>query len=248
MVSNLEETVWLPSPIRTIENASEKNPLFQEALGKIRNPKERDAFLGIFRKYLSEAYKNDPKMNRLMKTHDLADKVAYAPEIKEYDQKNTLNEQLYSEPGRTYQYTNNLLGNERDKKGLFGRVSETAKDLTIETLPGIVGLGGMYLVNKWHSKEVAKGLAKRVAGAFEKPWYKYLLNPTNVAKDSAQVVASEGLLKIVGNALTPAKYLLGGYFLYKTIRYFIKKYKDKKELEDLNKKVWLQNQMLAQRI
>ena len=53
---------------------------------------------------------------------------------------------------------------------------------------------------------------------------------------------------MVGQALTPAKYLLGGYFLYKTIRYFMKKYKERKELNELNRQVWLQNQMLAQRV
>jgi len=247
MADNLETKLNIPFPVRTIEYASEKNPLFQEALKQIRNPKEREAFLGIFRKYLMDAYQNNPKMNRLMKTHDLADKVAYAPEIDEYDERSSVDGQLYGEQGRTYQYANNLLGSERKKKGLMRRVYDTTKDFTLETLPGIVGLGGWYGVKRWHSKEVAKGIAKRAAESFEKPWYKYL-NPFNFAKDSAQAAAGEGLLGMVGTALTPAKYLLGGYFLYKTIRYFTKKYKERKELNDLNRQVWLQNQMLAQRV
>jgi len=247
MVANLEEKLDIPSPVKTIEYASKKNPLFQEALSQIRDPKERKAFLGIFRKYLMDAYENNPRMNRLMKTHDLADKVAYAPEIDEYDERSAVEGQLYAEPGRTYQYNNNLLGSERRKKGLLRRIYDTTKDLTFETLPGIVGLGGWYGVKRWHSKEVAKGIAKRLAESFEKPWYQYL-NPLNVAKDSAQVAAGEGLLGMVGQALTPAKYLLGGYFLYKTIRYFMKKYKERKELNELNRQVWLQNKMLAQRV
>lgn len=247
MVANLEEKLGVPSSVRSIEYTSRKNPLFQEALSKIKSPKEKEAFLETFRKYLIDAYENDPKMNRLMKTHDLADKVAYAPEIDEYDERSSVDGQLYSEPGRTYHYTNNLLGNERRKKGLLRRVYDVTKDFTFETLPGIVGLGGWYGVKRWHSGEVAKGVVKRAAESFEKPWYNYL-NPFNVAKDSAQFAASEGLLKMVGNVLTPAKYLLGGYFLYKTIRFFMKKYKDKKELRDLNRQVWLQNQMLAQKL
>lgn len=247
MTSNLETKLGLPSPIKTIEYASEKNPLFQEALAQIKNPKERKEFLGIFRKYLVDAYQNDPKMNRLMKTHDLADKVANAPRTEEYDERSSVVGQLYGENGRTYQYMNNFLGPEREKKGLMKRVYETTKDFTFETLPGIAGLGGMYGVNKWYSKEIAKGAAKRAAETFSKPWYNYLL-PFNVVKDSATVVANEGLLKTVGTILTPAKYLLGGYFLYKTVRYFTKKHKEKKELEELNKKIWLQNQLLAQKV
>jgi len=247
MKKNLEEELFLPSPVITIENASLKNPLFQKALSQIKNSREREEFLGMFRYSLLSAYKNNPRFNRLMKTHDLAEKVAYAPEMENYDTKEIIDSQLYSEPGRTYQYTNNLSGYERKKKGLLKRLYHTTKDFTFESLPGIIGLGGWYGVKRWHSKEVAKGIAKRAAESFEKPWYKYL-NPFNIAKDSAQAAASEGLLSMLGTVLNPAKYLLGGYFLYKTIKYFVNKHKEKKKLGELNRQVWLQNQMLAQRI
>lgn len=247
MKKNLEEELVLPSPVITIENASLKNPLFRKALSQIKNSKEREEFLRMFRYSLLSAYKNNPRFNRLMKTHDLAEKVAYAPEMENYDAKEIIDSQLYSEPGRTYQYTNNLSGYERKKKGLLKKLYRTTKDFTIESLPAIIGLGGWYGAKRWHSKEIAKGIAKRAAESFEKPWYKYL-NPFNIAKDSAQAAANEGILSMLGAVLNPAKYLLGGYFLYKTIKYFVNKHKEKKKLGELNRQVWLQNQMLAQRI
>ncbi len=247
MNPNLEEELNMPPSVQTIENASVKNPLFQEALRNIKNPRDREAFLGIFRKYIVDAYKNNPRMNRLMKTHSLADKIAYSPETEEYDGRSTIDEHLYSEPGRNYHYTNNILGTNRDKKSLLRRTYEAIKDFTFETLPGVVGLGGYYAAQNWHAGKIKEGLAKRAAGYFEKPWYSYL-NPFNVAKDSTELAANEGLIGLVGSVLSPAKYLLGGYFLYKTMRYFMKRHSDKKKFEELNKRIQMQNQLLAQRI
>jgi hypothetical protein len=247
MEKNLEEKLFIPSPVLTLEESSQRNPLFQKTLNQIKSPRERAAFLGMFRNYLLSAYENNPQMNRLMKTHDLAEKVEGAPEIDNYDAKSIVDAQLYSEPGRAYQYTNNISGYERKKKGLLKRLYHTTKDFTFETLPGIIGLGGWYGAKRWHSREVAKGLSKRALESFEKPWYKYL-NPFNIAKDSVELAAGEKILGMVGSALNPAKYLLGGYFLYKTIRYFMKKYKEKKELKEMNRQVWMQNHMLAQRV
>lgn len=280
MGTNLEETIRMPSPVRLIEYSSEKNPLFQEALSKIKNPKEKEAFLSIFRKYLMDAYKNNPKMNRLMKIHDLTDKIVYAPKINEYDERNVVDGQLYAEPGRTYHYTNNFLGYERKKEGILKKLYNTTKELTLETLPGIAGIGGLYGAKKWYTKELAKDAVEeslkerlketaknKFSKAFEDMrWWEFLdpyfgpIKISNrlskglgnaavaVSKEATKEVEGDFLRGIVGSALTPAKYLIGGYFLYKTIKYFMRKYKERKELRNLNRGVWLQNQMLAQRV
>jgi len=275
MERNLEERFDVPPAIRTIENASMKNPLFLEALKRTKNPKEREEILAIFRDYLTRAYNNDPRMNRLMKTHDIADRINYASENEDYDGKAMLQEQLYSDPGRSYHYTNNILGNEKKKKSIARRVYDTTRDLTFETLPGIVGTGGWFGAKKWYSKRMAEEAAERslatvagkkglegLVGAFKgMKWYEY--NPLGAgirlakglssgagaaAGEVAGEVASDSLLHSVGRVLTPAKYLLGGYFIYKTIKYFMKKHKEKKKLNELNRQVWLQNQILGQMI
>jgi len=275
MEKNLEEKLVIPSPVLTLEESSQRNPLFQKTLSRIKNPREREAFLGMFRQYLLDAYQNNPRMNRLMKTHDLAEKVEDAPEIDNYDTKDIVDAQLYSEPGRSYQYTNNLSGYERKKKGLLKRLYHTTKDFTFETLPGIVGLGGWYGASKWHTKRLAEEAAKEalaarvvkkgigaVGGAFkDMAWWEY--NPvsmflrldkgvgaaaTGAAGEVVGQAATNASLGALGMVLSPAKYLLGGYFLYKTIKYFMKKYKERKELKEMNKQVWMQNQMLAQRV
>lgn len=263
MERNLEE-LTVPSPIRTVINASVKNPLFQEALNKIKDPKERKAFLGMFENYIVNAYRKNPGMNRLMKTHDLAGKVAYSPES-DYDSRSILDEQLYAEPGRTYQYTNNFLKQEKDKKGLLKKLYYTAKDFTRETLPGIVGMGALGGVKYWHKgmmKARAIERAKSLLVPSHKVWTPgitdYLRNPQFYfdkfilgGRAAAKTLAKNTFVDAVGWALNPALYLLGGYFLYRTIKYFVKKYKQRKEnnkLEELNKSVWMQNQLLAQRV
>lgn len=249
MATNLESRLNVSSPVNVIESAAEKNPLFQKALKQIKSPKERKAFLGMFRNYLTNAYERDPRMQRLMRTHDLSEKVYHMPEIEGYDHRSALEAQLYSETGRTYPYSNNLLGEEREKEGILKRLYNTARDLTFETLPGILGAGGLYAADRWHKGEVSKGVVKRVAESFDKPWYQYFVEgPKSIAIEAAQAMAGESLLGMVGRVLTPAKYLLGGYFLYKTIRYFMDKYNERKELQDINKQVWMQNQMLAERV
>jgi len=275
MGKNLEENLLIPSPVKTIERASMKSPLLQEALTQIKNREDRENFLQIFRKYLLDSYYNNPKMRRLMKSHDLTEKVSYSPENEDYDERSVLNEQLYSEPGRRYHYTNNFLGSERKKKGLLRRLYDTTKDLTFETLPGIVGLGGWYGANRWYTKKAAEEAAKEalatragkkilggIGDAFgNMKWWEY--NPFSLesrlskgigagAKAAASEIADQAktnvLMELVSSVLTPAKYLLGGYFLYKTIKYFMKKHKENKELRELNRKVWLENHLLAQRV
>ena len=271
MKRNLEEEIETPSPVNTLIYVARKNPLFKEALDNMKTKEDKEAFALKFKEYLLNAYKEDPKIKRLMKSHDLASKVMYAPEDEDHDSRSMLDSQLYSEQGRTYHYTNNLLGEERDKKGLLKKLYQNTKDFTRETFPGIIGLGGASAASKWHAGAIArdalqgtaaqqgaKAAKAAVKGLFEgTKWYQpgklirgLIKAPATGAvagaAGTAAEVASDSLLSLAGTILTPAKYLLGGYFLYKTIKYFVNKHKEKKNLKELNKKVWVQNQMLAQ--
>ena len=262
MERNLEEELILPSPVRTIQKASVKNPLFEEAVNQIKNPREREAFLRIFNNYLLSAYQNNPGMNGLMKTHELSDIVYNSPE--EYVEDET-SERIYSEPGRMYPYVNNFLGKRKDKKSLLKKLYYTAKDFTRETLPGIVGMGALGGVKYWHKgmmKARAFENAKNMLVPSHKVWTPslwgtisnpswYINKATQAGKSAIKGLVKDTFVDAVGWALNPAKYLLAGYFLYKTIKYFVKKYKERKEnkeLEKLNKNVWMQNQLLAQRV
>lgn len=241
----LETEVNMPPPVRSIQQDLEQSYLFQDALKKLESPEDKRKFKEIFSRYLNDSYLHNPKMNSLIKSHDLSDKLLQISSEDLEDPRRSLKELVYSEPGRTYPYVNNFLGNTRNKKDLLRRTTDNVKDFTLETLPGIVGAGGWMYANKWYKTKAAQGILGRTASTLRSGMSSGFKNPFklgfNILTSPARVAGNEGAFRLVGQLLSPAKYVLGAYFLYKTIRFFTNKYKDRKELEEIARKTQLSN-------
>lgn len=264
------------SAARFVEKKAMENPLFQDVEEALKDPETREAFREKFSAYIDDAYENDPRARRLMKSYDLSNRIDYLPD----DVKNprdVVGKQMYAEPGRGYHYMNNFVGEERSKKGMLEKTLKTAGGLAKETWPGLGALGGWWWANKWHAAgmatrvsaaEAAKAAAAGVvkSAAAKASLWDVLINPAGTAFNAyatatkaaseagtaaAGAAAKNTALDVFGAVSTPALYLIGGYLLYKTVKYFLANRKStleerqREKLEDLRRRVAMQNQMLS---
>jgi len=241
------------SPVRLAEKSAFGNPLFSQTIDSIKNPGDRKAFYDMLKQTIRGTYKNNPQIRRLLKTHDIADKVGNVPDDAEDPRQNVV-EQSYAEPGRSYNYMNNFMGGERTKEGMLEKSAKTIGGLGKETWKGLGALGGWYAANKWYTTQAAKGFLGRAGTAIGAEWAKkgildYLLPWRNISsgiKAGSAFAGKEMFLGTIGKILTPSLYLIGGYLLYKTIRYFLNKRRENLESEERNKLEFMRNNVAAQ--
>ena len=243
-----EEEIRDPST-KLIEENARKNPLFQKLIDCLR-PEEKSKFYTKFRDYLNNAYQNNPKLRRLMKTHDLSRRVEYIPEENE-DPRKTLEEQMYAEPGRTYNYTNNFLGNSKNKKDMLYKTYSTAGGIAKETWPGLGAGIGWYALDRIYQKGSKKGILSRIKNSAKKtPLWMKILSPFSALKTGGDIALDEIKHQTWGAVRKPTIYLIAGYLLYKTVKYFVKKRKENREtlelekMQGLQRSIGLQNQTL----
>jgi hypothetical protein len=190
MVKNIESLVGDSSDdnsgaINLVRINAMKNPLFQKTIDRLKTNKEKQEFLALFDNYVQGAYKNDPRLRRLMKSHHLANRASYLPDDENSDARDTLIGQNYSEPGRTYHYAHNFIGKEKSKKGILQNIYQTIGGLTRAILPGAAGFGAVYGANYWK-----KGFdEKALKFATQKSMRKAAMNEVITADRDAAILA-----------------------------------------------------------
>lgn len=221
-------------------------------LDKIKDSKRREELrkeIGyVLNQYIEDLQSQNPTTRRATALEQAYGQISDIPE-KELenpeDAVNVLRQRLYGAPGRNYSYMNSIAGNGKSKKELGKRVAGALGDVVKEGWPVIGAGAGWALANNWYKKELAKGLLKRAGGTLANTrWYEWLIPGGTLGK----VIGNEAKLKLIGEALTPLGYAIGAYAVYKTIKYFLKKRKEKKISEEENKLLeQARNQMLLQR-
>jgi hypothetical protein len=222
---------------RLVLDSVEKSPFFKKAMSRMRDKGERQDFRDVVFHYLNDAYRNNPNVRGVIRSYELSDRLGDVPSGTEDPRKHLQND-VYSEPGRRYPYVNNFVGEGGKNKGVVRRTYRTLKDLTKTNMPALIGLGGVGLADRWYRGKTAKHAVLRAGEALMEGEF------------GPGFFAGEALLKTVGAVTSPALYLIGGHILYKTIKYFVKKRKAKKELkevekmQDLNRDISAQNHVL----
>lgn len=232
-----------------IEEGVRKNPFFYKILDKLKGDEKKE-FIDKFNDYLESSYKNNPQMRRLLKGLSMKEKVKEFPDESQQYLWEYLKEHQYSVSGRDYNYLNATFGENRKKKGLLKRIGSSTWDFGKKTFPAAASLGGASYLNYWANRQNSKGLLGRIGDTLGG-----ISGPLGLVAAPGRILAKEGILGVAGSIGTPLLFLTGGYFLYKTLRYFLNKRKEKKEREKrlqelygMKNDIALQNQFLSQNI
>jgi len=213
MPKNLE-TISHEEITSRIKKGVIKNPEFEDLL------KDQETY-DIFNEYLEDLIKNHPKINRAMNFAQMYDQLS-KKERPKFIQK--IEDQMHQAGELNKEYIEKYLHPKEN------RAKGTLRMLTKE-IPFIGATTGYALLEHKYRKEIAKGFAKRASESFNNPWGQYLnpfLGKKEMAKDIAKIGAKEGTLSLWGVINGPLAYSLGAYAIYRTIKYLIKRKKEKK--------------------
>jgi len=205
----------------------------------------------IFSKYLRDIKRYSPIPRRASMLEQSYNSV---PDESELDGKNpqeVLNQRLYSNPGRQYNYLNGIVGEKKKSKDIKYELGKAAQYTLKEGWPVLGAGAGWWLANRAYKIGTAKGLAGRLGSSFNQKWWKYLvpgIGPVRAELGVGKALAKEGLRSLWSLAKTPCLYAIGAYAAYKTIGYFLKRRKEKKlEKEEIERLEGMRNDMNLQR-
>lgn len=131
------------------------DPMLRDFVEGIKDKnKRRDIEIQInylHAKYIEDLKRNVPVITRaelLEQAWNIAGQEP--PEGKEPI--HVLNQKLYSNPGRQYQYINGVVGNEKNSKGIRYKLGNAAKYAIKEGWPVLGAGAGWVLANRWYNK------------------------------------------------------------------------------------------------
>ena len=167
----------------------------------------------VFREHLHYIIENDPSKRRALALTDM-----YLSVPKGANARDVLRGQIYGQPGRQYAYLNSFAGDEKDSKGLAKKLGGALGTVTQATWRPGLAYAGWGAVDSAVATAGSEGIFGTGIGSAVWSW------------------PLKGAWAALG---TPLFYGLIGYAIYKTIKHFRKKGKEKrlkeKQIEELEK-------------
>jgi len=233
-------------------NAALAPEVLNDFVGSIRDRRRREEIRAeverVFLDYMNAFRKYAPAPRRAAILEQSYNLVPTEEESEGKDAREVLRQRLYATPGRQYAYLNAVAGDKKKPTDIKYELGRAAQYTIKEGWPVIGAGAGWWLANNWYKKQIAKGLAKRLAGSFTKRWWQYAISPFTAPAAIGKAAAGEGVLRLFGLVRTPILYAIGAYAAYKTIGYFLKRRREKRlENEEVERLENMRNEFLQQR-
>jgi len=231
-----------------VRSTTQKTPQFQ-VLRESVGSKEAERVLS---NNLNSVLHYYPSKKRMFALHELHN------DLPENITREDISQRMYDLPGRHYPYLNNIIGDEQESKKVKRSVGKALTDVVKVGWPVAASGGAWLAANNAYKAYMGKGIFDRTLGGMGKNLLSYLIPGTGIlelGKDIGGIAASEGLASMWGLAATPFLYGIGAYALYRTVKYFLRKRKEKKIrqeqielLEGLRNELALKNQLIPKMI
>lgn len=224
--------------------------------GQGRKNRMRAEFERIRKKYAADLRRNHPTSRRALELEQAYHMVPEEDELEDEEKnpREVLRQRLYALPGRRYSYTNGIVGGHNKVHDIKRELGRATRYTVTEGWP-VIGAGtGWWFANRAYKRYAAKNLLGRLGAAYDNKWWEYLMpikGQFRFTGDATKFAFKEGLKGLWGIARTPLLYAIGAYAAYKTIKYLLKRRKEKKlgqeevdRLEGIRNNMALQRQMM----